>query len=96
LAALPLVETQTTGFRVAPFLARLAGPTAWRPQEREVAEVVELRVADLAQPDVGAEEVREFPTWPAPRRIRLWRVGPTRSGGDLPDPGAAGPTTAGW
>ena len=22
-----------------------------------------------------AEEVRDFPTWPAPRRIRLWRVG---------------------
>ena len=70
-----VVETQTTGFRVAPFLARLAGPVPWRLQEREVAEVVELRVADLARPDVGAEEVRAFPTWPAPRRIRLWRVG---------------------
>jgi len=43
--------------------------------EREVAEVVELRVADLARPEVGAEEVRPFPTWPAPRRVRLWRVG---------------------
>jgi hypothetical protein len=37
--------------------------------------VVELRVADLARPGVGAEEVRGFPTWPAPRRVRLWRVG---------------------
>jgi 8-oxo-dGTP pyrophosphatase MutT (NUDIX family) len=76
LTALPVVETQTTGFRIAPFLARLpTPPPSWRPQEREVAEVVELRVADLARPEVGAEEVREFPTWPAPRRIRLWRVG---------------------
>jgi 8-oxo-dGTP pyrophosphatase MutT (NUDIX family) len=75
LAALPVVETQTTGFRIAPFLARLAVPTPWRPQEREIAEVVELRVADLARPEVKAEEVRDFPTWPAPRRIRLWRVG---------------------
>ena len=76
LAALPVVQTQTTGFRIAPFLARLpTPPPSWRPQEREVAEVVELRVADLARPEVGAEEVREFPTWPAPRRIRLWRVG---------------------
>jgi 8-oxo-dGTP pyrophosphatase MutT (NUDIX family) len=75
LAALPVVETQTTGFRIAPFLARLAGPAPWRLQEREVAEVVELPVADLARPEVGAEEVRDFPTWPAPRRIRLWRIG---------------------
>jgi 8-oxo-dGTP pyrophosphatase MutT (NUDIX family) len=48
LAALPVVQTQTTGFRIAPFLAR---------------------------PEVAAEEVRAFPTWPPPRRIRLWRVG---------------------
>ena len=48
LAALPVVETRTTGFRIAPFLAR---------------------------PEVAAEEVRAFPTWPPPRRIRLWRVG---------------------
>jgi 8-oxo-dGTP pyrophosphatase MutT (NUDIX family) len=75
LAALPVVETQTTGFRIAPFLARLTVPAPWRPQEREIAEVVELRVADLAQPEARAEEFREFPTWPAPQRIRLWRVG---------------------
>jgi 8-oxo-dGTP pyrophosphatase MutT (NUDIX family) len=75
LAALPVVATQTTGFRIAPFLARLTGPVPWRLQEREVAEVVELPVADLARPEVGAEEVRTFPTWPTPRRVRLWRVG---------------------
>src|SRR5512132_565962 len=75
LAALPVVETRTTGFRIAPFLARLTGPAPWRPQEREIAEVVEVPVADLARPGVRAEEVRAFPTWPAPRRIQLWRVG---------------------
>ena len=75
LAALPVVETQTTGFRIAPFLARLPGPVPWRLQEGEVAEVVEVPVAELAGPEVRAEEVREFPTWPAPRRVRLWRVG---------------------
>jgi 8-oxo-dGTP pyrophosphatase MutT (NUDIX family) len=75
LAALPVVETQTTGFRIAPFLAWLAGPVRWRRQEREIGEVVELPVADLARPEVRAEEVRDFPTWPAPRRVRLWRVG---------------------
>jgi 8-oxo-dGTP pyrophosphatase MutT (NUDIX family) len=75
LAALPVVETQTTGFRIAPFLARLVVLTPRRRQEREIAEVVELPVADLARPEVRAEEVRDVPTWPAPRRIRLWRVG---------------------
>jgi 8-oxo-dGTP pyrophosphatase MutT (NUDIX family) len=76
LAALPVVETQTTGFRIAPFLARLpAPPPPWRRQQREIGEVVELRVADLARPEVRTEEVRDFPTWPAPRRIQLWRVG---------------------
>jgi 8-oxo-dGTP pyrophosphatase MutT (NUDIX family) len=75
LAALPVVETRTTGFRVAPFLARVTGPVPWRLQEREVAEVVELAVAELARPGVRVEEVRAFPTWLAPRRIRLWRVG---------------------
>jgi 8-oxo-dGTP pyrophosphatase MutT (NUDIX family) len=75
LAALPVVETRTTGFRIAPFLARLAGPAPWRPEEGEVAEVVEVPVADLARPEVRAEAVRDFPSWPAPRRVRLWRVG---------------------
>jgi 8-oxo-dGTP pyrophosphatase MutT (NUDIX family) len=75
LAALPVVETQSTGFRIAPFLARLAGAPSWRLQEREIAEVVEVPVAALARPGVGAEAVREFPSWPAPRRVRLWRVG---------------------
>jgi 8-oxo-dGTP pyrophosphatase MutT (NUDIX family) len=33
LAALPVVETQTTGFRVAPFLARPpTPPPPWRPK----------------------------------------------------------------
>jgi 8-oxo-dGTP pyrophosphatase MutT (NUDIX family) len=75
LAALPVVKTQTTGFRIAPFLARLTGPVPWRRQEREVAEVVELPVAELARPGACAEEIRHFPAWPAPRPVRLWRVG---------------------
>jgi hypothetical protein len=75
MAALPVAEARTTGFRIAPFLARLTGPAPWRPQEGEIAEVVELPVAELARPEAHAEEVRAFPTWPAPRRIQLWRVG---------------------
>src|SRR4029453_6776067 len=92
LAALPVVKTQTTGFRIAPFLARVTAPAPWRPQEREIAQVVELPVAELARPEGRAEEVRAFPTWPAPRRIRLWRVGGGAGwGGASRVPGAPGP-----
>jgi 8-oxo-dGTP pyrophosphatase MutT (NUDIX family) len=65
LAALPVMETPTTGFRIAPFLARPTAPAPWRRQEGEIAEVLELPVAELARPEVRAEEVRAFPTWPA-------------------------------
>ena len=37
--------------------------------------MVEVPVAALARPEACAEEVRAFPTWPRPRRVRLWRVG---------------------
>jgi hypothetical protein len=41
-----VVETQTTGFWVAPFLARLpTPPPSWRHQQREIAEVVDLHAA---------------------------------------------------
>jgi 8-oxo-dGTP pyrophosphatase MutT (NUDIX family) len=49
LAALPVVETRTPGFRIAPFLARLAVLGPWRRQEGEIAELVELRVARLGR-----------------------------------------------
>jgi 8-oxo-dGTP pyrophosphatase MutT (NUDIX family) len=97
LAALPVVETRTTGFRIAPFLARLTAPPSWRRQEGEVAEVVELPVAELARPEVGAVDVRVVPTCPGARGLRLGRVGRHEVwGGDLPDPGAPGPAPAGW
>lgn len=75
LAALPSIETSTSNYRVAPFLARLRAPVAWRCCTGEIAEVLEVRLADLAQPAARGEEVREFPTWTAPRRIVFLRVG---------------------
>ena len=38
LAALPPVQTRTSGFHIAPFLARIAPPPVWRFSQPEIAE----------------------------------------------------------
>lgn len=76
LETLPEVDT-STGYAITPFLARLiAEPPAWRRQEREIAEVFSVLVADLARADLRGEETWELPAWPAPRRIQFVRLGP--------------------
>ena len=50
LADLPVVETRVTGFRILPFLARIRRPAEWAPQPAEIAEVIEVSLAALAEP----------------------------------------------
>ena len=76
LDRLPTVGTLTSGFRVTPFLARIEEPAAWRLDEREIAEVFDVRVADLERPGAHGEEMKDFPTWTLPRLIPFYRVGP--------------------
>ncbi len=78
VAALDPVPTRTTGFVVTPFVASITPPPVWRPQEREVVEVIEARVADLADPANHDAEVMDFPTWPEPRLSPYIRVGEQR------------------
>jgi 8-oxo-dGTP pyrophosphatase MutT (NUDIX family) len=78
LAALPPVDTVTTGFVIHPFLGRLQPPWRWQPQEGEIAEVLEVKVGDLTQPGVRGEGMEHFPTWPGPKRIAYLRIGPHR------------------
>jgi hypothetical protein len=78
LAELPVLETRTTNFRIAPFLARVTPPERWSPAPAEVAEVIEVKVADLVRPEAHGESVERFPTWPEPRTIGFYRVGPHR------------------
>ncbi len=74
LARLPEVNT-STGYLVTPFLGRLiADPPAWRRQEREIAEVFSVAVADLARPDLRGHETWDLPG--GPRRVRFVRLGP--------------------
>jgi 8-oxo-dGTP pyrophosphatase MutT (NUDIX family) len=79
LSPLPIVETATTGYLISPFLGRLRDrPAAWRPQESEVAAVLDVLVDDLTVPEAHGEEVQWFPSWPEPRRMPYYQVGEHR------------------
>jgi 8-oxo-dGTP pyrophosphatase MutT (NUDIX family) len=80
LAELPPLETRTSGFIIHPFLARIVRPLTWRLCEREVAEVLEVRVCDLsaseahhtvATPALSAVEVQRIPFYRV-GRYQLW------------------------
>jgi hypothetical protein len=72
------LETRTTGFAITPFLARIVPARPWRSHVAEIAEVLEVPVADLARPDAHDEAIEEFPNWKGPQRIAFYRVGPYR------------------
>ncbi|HEY1974611.1 MAG TPA: CoA pyrophosphatase [Pseudonocardia sp.] len=75
LDELPALQTRSTGFLVWPFVGRLrAVPPQWRPQEREVASVLDLAVTDLLDPAVRDEENMHFPTWKVHMRVPVWRI----------------------
>lgn len=76
LAQLPVAETLTSGFRVFPFLARVEKPAQWRPDPREVSEVVEADAAELARPQAHGEAPMPFPA--GPRVTPYIQVGPYR------------------
>jgi 8-oxo-dGTP pyrophosphatase MutT (NUDIX family) len=78
LAALPRLETFTSGYVIAPFLARIEPPDAWRPEPREVAAVLDLRLDDLARPETRGEVMEQLASWPEPRRIEFFKVGGER------------------
>jgi 8-oxo-dGTP pyrophosphatase MutT (NUDIX family) len=75
LEALPVVDTMTTGFRIHPFLGALNPTPKWRIEIREIAEVLEVKVAELLDPLNQTEEEWNLPGWPCPRRIRFFRLG---------------------
>jgi 8-oxo-dGTP pyrophosphatase MutT (NUDIX family) len=77
LSDLPLVETATTGFRVAPFLGRLVGPPpVWRRQKSEIAEVLDVAVDELMARGAHDEEIWTTPNWPGPRLVPFYWIGP--------------------
>ena len=40
-------QTRTTGYRVFPYLARITVPDQWQIAEREIAEMIDVKLSDL-------------------------------------------------
>jgi 8-oxo-dGTP pyrophosphatase MutT (NUDIX family) len=76
LAALPPVQTRSSGFHIAPFLARVIPPPTWHFQPTEIAEVLQVPVRHLADPATAGQESWQLPGWAAPEVVPFWRVGP--------------------
>ena len=74
LAELPPTETRTTNFRVFPFLGRVILPVAWRRNEREVAEIMDVSLVELAGAEVLDEDIGSAATAAGPRRTPYYRV----------------------
>lgn len=78
LARLPVAETRTTGYRVYPFLVRIEASIPWQRAEREIADIIDVSLADLVQPDAHGRAVDRFPTWRKPEEVSFYQVGPHR------------------
>jgi len=78
LAELPVVETRTTGYRVFPYLARIEVPNRWQLAEREIAEIIDVKLSDLLQPDAHAKRIEHFHTWQEPQPVSSYQVGSYR------------------
>jgi 8-oxo-dGTP pyrophosphatase MutT (NUDIX family) len=78
LAELPVVETRTTGYRVFPYLARIQVPNRWQLAEREIAEIIDVKLSDLLGPDAHAKRIERFPTWQQPQQVSSYQVGSYR------------------
>jgi 8-oxo-dGTP pyrophosphatase MutT (NUDIX family) len=78
LAELPMEQTRTTGYRVFPYLARIVIPERWQIAEREIAELIDVRLSDLTRPGVHDKMIDRFPTWPKAEQVSFYQVGPHR------------------
>jgi 8-oxo-dGTP pyrophosphatase MutT (NUDIX family) len=78
LAELPVAETRTTGYRVFPYLARIQVPDRWQLAEREIAEIIDVRLSDLVRPDAHDQMIERYPTWQAPQSVSFYQVGSYR------------------
>jgi len=78
LAELPMEQTRTTGYRVFPYLARITVPDRWQIAEREIAEIVDVKLADLTRRDAHAKMIGRFPTWEKAQQVSFYRIGEHR------------------
>lgn len=78
LAELPMEQTRTTGYRVFPYLARITVPERWQIAEREIGEVVDVKLGDLTRPGARDKMIDRFPAWTKAEQVSFYQVGPHR------------------
>jgi 8-oxo-dGTP pyrophosphatase MutT (NUDIX family) len=78
LAELPMEQTRTTGYRVFPYVARITLPDRWQIAEREIAEIVDVRLNDLIGPGAHDKMIERFPTWQKAEQVSYYRIGEHR------------------
>jgi len=78
LAELPMTQTRTTGYRVFPYLARITVPERWQIAEREIAEILDVKLNDLTRPGAHDKMIDRFPTWQKAEQVSFYQVGSYR------------------
>jgi 8-oxo-dGTP pyrophosphatase MutT (NUDIX family) len=78
LAELPMEQTRTTGYRVFPYLARISVPDRWQIAEREIAEIIDVKLSDLIRPGAHDKMIDRFPTWTKAERVPYYQIGQHR------------------
>ena len=78
LAELPMEQTRTTGYRVFPYLARITVPDQWQIAEREIAELIDVKLSDLMRPGVDDKMIDRFPTWTRAEQVSYYQIGQHR------------------
>ena len=78
LAELPMEQTRTTGYRVFPYVGRITPPSQWRIAEREIAEILDIKLADLTRPSAENKMIERFPTWTKAEQVSYYQIGPHR------------------
>ncbi len=74
LAELPPTDTRSTHFRIHPYLGRVIQPVVWQLDQREVAEILDVSLAELAAAEVRIDDAPTEPQAPYYRagKPRLW------------------------
>ena len=75
LAELPTEQTRTSGYRVFPYVARITVPDRWRIAEREIAEIVEVKLNDLTRPGAQKKMIERFSTWTKAEQVSFYQIG---------------------
>ena len=78
LAELPMEQTRTTGYRVFPYLACITVPERWQIAQREIAEIVDVKLTDLTRAGAHDKMIDRFPTWNKAEQVPFYQVGEHR------------------